>query len=96
MKQKNLYIPKFMISDLIRRKTGYEIDPSKIDFITVDAISSAVIAYDQNIIDKDKFDRIITFNFNNIFEREGLLIHYIPNTEYKFKNIKFKVFLNYN
>lgn len=95
MKTQQFNLPKSVISTVIFRQTGIDIPPDQIDFVSAHNIATAVISFDSGLIDRDKFDRVIIFNINNLLEREGHKLFYVPQLAPK-KYTRIKLSLNYN
>jgi hypothetical protein len=86
-------IPKSLISDILLRHTGTYIEPDKIDFVTAELIANAIVALDAELITKDKYMKVIEFTFNNILDREGILMRFEPS---KANTLILNIYLFYN
>jgi hypothetical protein len=92
---KTFEVPRNIISNVLYRQTGIRITPSNIDGITAENISMAVVAFDNGDIDREKFNRVVLFNVNNLLEREGKPLFYQPRKDQS-KFTKFRVSFFYN
>jgi len=88
-------IPKSIISTVLYRQTGVLVEPHRIDFVSAHNIAEAVVAFDEGYIDREKFNRVVIFNINQLLEREGKMLFYQARTNQE-QFTKFRVTFFYN
>lgn len=88
-------IPRNIISNVLYRQTGIRIPPYQIDGITAENICIAIVAFDEGQIDREKFNRVVIFNMNNILDREGKPLFYVARKD-QAQFTKFRVQFFYN
>jgi hypothetical protein len=88
-------VPRNIISNVLYRQTGIKIPASNIDLVTAENICNSIVAYDDGNIDREKFNRIIIFNVNQILDREGKPLFYRARKD-EAQFTKFRVNFFYN
>lgn len=94
MDSRTFEIPRNIISNVLYRQTGIYISPSQISGIIAENVCQAVVAYDEELITKEKFNRVVIFNVNLLLEMEGKPLFYVQRDEMKFTKFRVKFFYN--